>query len=79
MNKDRFPGRRAAVLPGFAPAFFGFAGEPVAVLGEKKLAGLGNLDHSSARPMLYVEFRFKDNSIDPAPWWDKSDMKEVRG
>ncbi len=58
---------------------FVLAGEPVAVLGEKKLAGLGNLDHSSARPMLYIEFRFKDDSIDPAPWWDKSDMKEVRG
>jgi len=58
---------------------FVLAGEPVAVLGEKKLAGLGELDHSSARPMLYVEFRFKENSIDPAPWWDKSYAKEVGG
>lgn len=58
---------------------FVLAGEPIAVLGEKKLAGLGKLDHSSARPMLYIEFRFKDNSIDPTPWWDMSDMKEVRG
>jgi septal ring factor EnvC (AmiA/AmiB activator) len=58
---------------------FVLAGEPVAVLGEKKLAGLGDLDHTSARPMLYVEFRYNENSIDPAPWWDRKNMKEVRG
>ncbi|HMB46874.1 MAG TPA: peptidoglycan DD-metalloendopeptidase family protein [Afifellaceae bacterium] len=58
---------------------FVLAGEPVAVLGEKKLAGLGDLDQNLARPMLYVEFRYNENSIDPAPWWDKQNAKEVRG
>jgi septal ring factor EnvC (AmiA/AmiB activator) len=58
---------------------FVLAGEPVAVLGTKKLANLGELDHSSAQPMLYVEFRYNEKPIDPAPWWDRRHMKEVRG
>jgi len=61
------------------PGQFVLAGEPVAILGEKKIASLGELDHTSARPMLYVEFRYNENSIDPAPWWDRRNMKEVRG
>ncbi len=58
---------------------FVLAGEPVAALGEKKLAGLGDINHSSARPMLYIEFRHNENSIDPAPWWADGNVKEVRG
>ena len=58
---------------------FVLSGEPVAVLGEKKLASLGDLDHSSAQPMLYVEFRHNEKSIDPGPWWDRRLTKEVGG
>lgn len=61
------------------PGQFVLAGEPVAVLGEKKLAGLGNMDLSSAKPMLYIEFRHNENSIDPTPWWSGQNTEEVRG
>ena len=48
---------------------FVLGGEPVAVMGSTRLASIGDVDHTSAQPILYVEFRKDGNSIDSAPWW----------
>jgi septal ring factor EnvC (AmiA/AmiB activator) len=58
---------------------FVLAGEPVAIMGSRQFASLGDLDHTSVQPLLYVEFRKDGNSIDPSPWWDRRDENEVRG
>lgn len=55
------------------PGQFVLAGEPVATMG----AGSdGGPDGKSA---LYVEFRKDGTSIDPGPWWARSDNGKVRG
>jgi septal ring factor EnvC (AmiA/AmiB activator) len=41
------------------------AGEPIAAMASEPRSG----EKSSARPILYVEFRRDQQSIDPAPWW----------
>lgn len=56
---------------------FVLGGEPVGVMGATRLASLGDIDHTSALPILYVEFRKDGNSIDSAPWWARTD--EVSG
>lgn len=57
---------------------FVLGGEPVAVMGSTRLASIGDIDHTSAQPILYVEFRKDGNSIDSAPWWAPTDA-EVNG
>ncbi len=56
---------------------FVLGGEPVAAMGSTRLASLGDIDHTSAQPILYVEFRKDGNSIDSAPWW--APESEVNG
>jgi murein hydrolase activator len=58
---------------------FVLAGEPVAVMGEKISPSpvMGAIDRQE--PVLYVEFRKDGTSIDPAPWWAKSQSEKVRG
>lgn len=55
------------------------AGEPVGLMGEQAVDGavVGSVAGDD-RPVLYVEFRRKDRSIDPGPWWAGNDEK-VRG
>lgn len=55
------------------------AGEPVAVMGATASAapGMGGIETSN--PVLYVEFRKDGGSIDPGPWWAKSQSEKVRG
>lgn len=57
---------------------FVLGGEPVAVMGATRLASIGDIDHTSAQPTLYVEFRKDGNSIDSTPWWPPTDS-EVNG
>jgi len=40
-------------------------GEPIATMGAEQRSG----EKTAARPILYVEFRRDQQSIDPAPWW----------
>ncbi|MET0605317.1 MAG: peptidoglycan DD-metalloendopeptidase family protein, partial [Beijerinckiaceae bacterium] len=55
---------------------FVLAGEPVAVMG----SGDGAAPASEGRqPVLYIEFRKDGASIDPSPWWARSDNGKVRG
>jgi len=58
---------------------FVLAGEPVAIMGASaSLApGLGGIETND--PVLYVEFRNDGGSIDPGPWWAKSQGEKVRG
>ena len=58
---------------------FVLAGEPVAVMGSRLLAS-NNVDGVGVtQPVLYVEFRKDGTSIDPAPWWARSNDEKVGG
>jgi septal ring factor EnvC (AmiA/AmiB activator) len=58
---------------------FVLAGEPVAEMGETRLASIGDVKHTSAQPILYVEFRKDGAAIDSAPWWAVGSDGEVNG
>ncbi len=58
---------------------FVLAGEPVAAMGDRKLAQAGALNILSRQPVLYVEFKKDGTSIDPSPWWASSTEEKVRG
>jgi septal ring factor EnvC (AmiA/AmiB activator) len=67
---------------------FVLAGEPVGAMGSKRVAAAalgpvastaGLADLASTLPVLYVEFRKENSSIDPAPWWVQSRDEKVRG
>ena len=52
-----------------SPGQFVVAGEPVAAMGETRLAGAAALALASAQPTLYIEFRNDGRPVDPDPWW----------
>jgi septal ring factor EnvC (AmiA/AmiB activator) len=54
---------------------FVLAGEPVAVMGTRRIASAGAVDMETSRPVLYVEFRKNGNAIDPSPWWADTTLK----
>lgn len=57
---------------------FVLAGEPVAMLGQTAAqAAFAGPDIN--QPVLYVEFRKDGTSIDPTPWWIRSDLGKARG
>lgn len=58
---------------------FVLAGEPVATMGETPLMSLVGNAIEKNNPVLYVEFRKDGGSIDPSPWWAKSQSEKVRG
>jgi murein hydrolase activator len=58
---------------------FVLAGEPVASMGETSLVSLAGGAIEKNNPVLYVEFRKDGGSIDPGPWWTKSQSEKVRG
>jgi septal ring factor EnvC (AmiA/AmiB activator) len=58
---------------------FVLAGEPVAAMGEAPLMSLIGSAIEKNNPVLYVEFRKDGTSIDPGPWWAKSQSEKVRG
>lgn len=45
------------------------AGEPVGVMGEARVASVGDAGDQARLPELYVEFRRDQKPVDPAPWW----------
>jgi murein hydrolase activator len=51
------------------PGQFVVAGEPVAAMGETRLAGATALALASEQPTLYIEFRKDGQPVDPDPWW----------
>jgi septal ring factor EnvC (AmiA/AmiB activator) len=58
---------------------FVLAGEPVAVMGSRLIASTGAIDVGATQPVLYVEFRKDGTSIDPDPWWARSNDEKVGG
>ena len=48
---------------------FVLTGEPIGKMGARRLASATVLGTESTHPILYVEFRKNENSIDPSPWW----------
>lgn len=58
---------------------FVLAGEPVASMGDTPLMSLTSSTMEKNNPVLYVEFRKDGGSIDPGPWWAKSQSEKVRG
>jgi len=58
---------------------FVLAGEPVATMGDTSSLSAGNGGVETGGPVLYVEFRKDGGSIDPSPWWAKSQGEKVRG
>lgn len=52
-----------------SPGQFVVAGEPVATMGETRLAGAAALAMASQGPTLYIEFRKDGQPVDSDPWW----------
>jgi septal ring factor EnvC (AmiA/AmiB activator) len=55
------------------------AGAPVGTMGAKAALGGAGSRPGDSRPVLYVEFRRNDKSIDPRPWWAGNSNSKVRG
>jgi septal ring factor EnvC (AmiA/AmiB activator) len=58
---------------------FVLAGEPVGTMGDISSLSVGTGTVETDGPVLYVEFRKDGSSIDPGPWWAKSQSEKVRG
>jgi septal ring factor EnvC (AmiA/AmiB activator) len=58
---------------------FVLAGEPVAVMGETSTLSAATGAIETNDPVLYIEFRKDGGSINPGPWWAKSQGEKVRG
>lgn len=57
---------------------FVVAGEPLAVMGEKRVASATALTLETNRPTLYIEFRKDGKSIDSRPWWASTELGKAR-
>lgn len=58
---------------------FVLAGEPVGTMGDATIVSPASGASETSDPILYVEFRKDGGSIDPGPWWAKSQGEKVRG
>ncbi len=57
---------------------FVVAGEPLAVMGEKRVASVTALALETDRPTLYIEFRKSGKPVDSQPWWAARDTGKAR-
>jgi septal ring factor EnvC (AmiA/AmiB activator) len=57
---------------------FVFAGEPLAVMGAKRVASATALALETNRPTLYIEFRKDGKPVDSRPWWTAKDTGKAR-
>lgn len=57
------------------PGQFVIVGEPVGTMGAQRVASVGQVDVSTTKPILYVEFRKDGESIDPTPWWANTNLE----
>lgn len=58
---------------------FILTGEPIGTMAESRIASTNNVEVGFSKPVLYIEFRKDDLSIDPSPWWTRSSSKERNG
>jgi septal ring factor EnvC (AmiA/AmiB activator) len=57
---------------------FVFAGEPLAVMGAKRVASATALALETGRPTLYIEFRRDGKPVDSRPWWTSKETGKAR-
>ncbi|QRM56770.1 murein hydrolase activator EnvC [Sinorhizobium sp. BG8] len=57
---------------------FVVAGEPLATMGEKRVASVSALALETDRPTLYIEFRKNGKTVDSRPWWSATDSGKAR-
>ena len=57
---------------------FVLSGEPIAVMGEKKVASATALTLETDRPTLYIEFRKDGSPVDSKPWWTAREIGRAR-
>jgi septal ring factor EnvC (AmiA/AmiB activator) len=57
---------------------FVFTGEPLAVMGAKRVASATALALETDRPTLYIEFRKDGKPVDSRPWWTAKDTGKAR-
>ncbi|WP_157385462.1 murein hydrolase activator EnvC family protein [Rhizobium freirei] len=60
------------------PGRFVFAGEPLASMGQKRVASATALALETDRPTLYIEFRKDGKPVDSRPWWTSKDTGKAR-
>ena len=57
---------------------FVVAGEPLAVMGAKRVASATAFALETNRPTLYIEFRKDGKPVDSRPWWSAADLGKAR-
>lgn len=57
---------------------FVVAGEPLAVMGEKRVASAAALALVTDRPSIYIEFRQNGKPVDSRPWWTALQLGKAR-
>jgi septal ring factor EnvC (AmiA/AmiB activator) len=57
---------------------FVLSGEPIAVMGAKKVASAAVLTLETDRPTLYIEFRKDGSPVDSKPWWTAKESGRAR-
>ncbi len=57
---------------------FVLAGEPIAMMGHKRVASVTALTLETDRPTLYIEFRKDGAPVDSRPWWAAKDIGRAR-
>jgi len=57
---------------------FVVAGEPLAVMGAKRVASATAFALETDRPTLYIEFRKDGKPVDSRPWWSAADLGKAR-
>ncbi len=57
---------------------FVLAGEPIAVMGRKRVASATALALETDRPTLYIEFRKNGTPVDSKPWWAAKETGRAR-
>lgn len=57
---------------------FVLSGEPIATMGEKKVASATALTLETDRPTLYIEFRKDGAPVDSTPWWAAKEIGRAR-
>lgn len=60
------------------PGQFVVAGEPLAVMGEKRVASAAALALVTDRPTIYIEFRQNGKPVDSRPWWSALKLGKAR-
>lgn len=60
------------------PGQFVVAGEPLAMMGEKRVASAAALALVTDRPTIYIEFRQNGKPVDSRPWWSAPQIGKAR-